>query len=75
MRRYREPRLAEPRASAGLFRRLAIFAGGWRLDAAEAVCAGDGLDAAEIVDALASLVEKLVVAEDDGHSSVSDFSN
>ncbi|HEY3674981.1 MAG TPA: helix-turn-helix domain-containing protein [Candidatus Tumulicola sp.] len=51
-----------------LFRRLAIFAGGWRLDAAEAVCAGTGLDESGIVDALASLVEKsLVVAEDDGH--------
>jgi predicted ATPase len=51
-----------------LFRRLAIFAGGWRLDAAEAVCAGDGLDESDIVEALTSLVEKsLVVTEDDGH--------
>jgi predicted ATPase/DNA-binding XRE family transcriptional regulator len=51
-----------------LFRRLAIFAGGWRLEAAEAVCAGDGLDVEQIVDVLASLVEKslVVAADDDG---------
>ena len=50
-----------------LFRRLSIFAGGWRLEAAEAVCAGNGLAASEVVDGLASLVEKsLVVADDNG---------
>ncbi len=50
-----------------LFRRLAIFAGGWRLDAAEAICAGAGLDESSILESLASLVEKsLVVADDDG---------
>jgi predicted ATPase/transcriptional regulator with XRE-family HTH domain len=51
-----------------LFRRLAIFAGGWRLEAAETVCAGDGIAALEVVDILASLIEKsLVVADDNGH--------
>jgi predicted ATPase/transcriptional regulator with XRE-family HTH domain len=50
-----------------LFRRLSIFAGGWRLEAAEAVCVGDGLAAADVVDGLVSLVEKsLVVADDSG---------
>jgi predicted ATPase len=32
-----------------LQRRLAVFAGGWTLDAAEAVCAGDGIDEAVVV--------------------------
>ena len=54
-------------SECALFRRLAIFVGGWRLEAAEAVCAGDGLAADEVVDVLASLVEKsLVVADDNG---------
>jgi predicted ATPase/class 3 adenylate cyclase len=47
-----------------LFRRLAIFVGGWTLDAAEAVCTDGTLDALDVDDLLASLVEKsLVVAE------------
>jgi tetratricopeptide (TPR) repeat protein len=39
-----------------LFRRLAVFAGGWTLEAAEAIC-GDGLEAA-VLDTLGSLVDK-----------------
>jgi predicted ATPase/class 3 adenylate cyclase len=47
-----------------LFRRVAIFAGGWTLEAAEAVCTDETLDALDIIDLIASLVEKsLVVAE------------
>jgi predicted ATPase len=45
-----------------LFRRLAVFAGGFELGAVEAVCAGDGLERSEIVDVLARLVEKSLVA-------------
>jgi predicted ATPase/class 3 adenylate cyclase len=46
------------------FARLAIFVGGWTLEAAEAVCTDDTLDALEIIDLLSSLVDKsLVVAE------------
>jgi len=40
------------------FARLAVFAGGWTLEAAEAVCGEDGLDAFE---ALASLVDESLV--------------
>ena len=50
-----------------LLRRLATFAGGFELEAVEEVCAVDGLDAPEIADALARLVEKsLVTVEDRG---------
>ncbi|HEY6325084.1 MAG TPA: adenylate/guanylate cyclase domain-containing protein, partial [Candidatus Cybelea sp.] len=57
--------LSEPEQR--LFRRLAIFVGGWTLDAAEAVCTDDTLDALDVIDLLSSLVDKsLVVAEAEG---------
>ena len=47
-----------------LFRRLAVFAGGFTLEAAEDVCAGSAIARRRVVDLLARLVEKsLVVAE------------
>jgi predicted ATPase/class 3 adenylate cyclase len=47
-----------------LFRRVAIFAGGWTLDAAEAVVTDETLDSLDVFDLLSSLSEKsLVVAE------------
>jgi non-specific serine/threonine protein kinase len=50
-----------------VFRRLAVFAGGWSLDAAEAVCTGDGVVKDSVLDALGRLVDKsLVVAEEQG---------
>jgi predicted ATPase/DNA-binding SARP family transcriptional activator len=50
-----------------LLRRLAVFAGGFTLEAAEAVCAGAGLEAGDVLDLLARLVAKsLVVAEQQG---------
>jgi predicted ATPase/DNA-binding SARP family transcriptional activator len=46
-----------------LWRRLSVFSGGWTVAAAEAVCAGDGLDAADVLDGLVRLVDRsLVVA-------------
>jgi predicted ATPase/DNA-binding SARP family transcriptional activator len=46
-----------------LFRRLAVFSGGWTVAAAEAVCAGDGLAAGEVLEGLFALVDRsLVVA-------------
>src|SRR4051794_17431792 len=48
-----------------LFRRLSAFAGGFTLDAAEAVGAGDPIPARRVADLVARLVDKsLVVAED-----------
>jgi predicted ATPase/DNA-binding CsgD family transcriptional regulator len=44
--------------------RLAVFVGGWVLEAAEQVCAGDGVEPNAILDLLTSLVDKsLVVVE------------
>lgn len=50
-----------------LFRRLAVFVGGWQLEAAEKVCSGDGLDVSDVLNTLDSLVDKSLVAvgEDD----------
>jgi predicted ATPase/class 3 adenylate cyclase len=50
-----------------LFNRVGIFAGGFSLDAATAVCSGDDLDEIEILDLLSSLTDKsLVVADTSG---------
>ena len=54
-------------AERTLFCRLSVFAGGWTLESAEAVCAGDGLQGGEILDQITQLVAKsLVVAETQG---------
>jgi predicted ATPase/DNA-binding SARP family transcriptional activator/DNA-binding CsgD family transcriptional regulator len=45
------------------FRRLSVFAGSWTLEAAEAVCSGDGVEEGDVLDLLGGLVDKsLVVA-------------
>jgi len=49
-----------------VFRRLAVFAGGFELAAVESVCAGDGVDAGEMADLLARLVEKSLVSAEGG---------
>ena len=45
-----------------LFRRLSVFAGGFTLEAAEGVGAGDALEGVEVLDTLDSLVDKSLVA-------------
>ncbi|MEO7804025.1 MAG: tetratricopeptide repeat protein [Actinomycetota bacterium] len=47
-----------------LLARLSVFAGGFTLEAAEAVCAGGGLNAQEILQHLTNLVSKSLVQKD-----------
>lgn len=44
-----------------LLARLSVFAGGWTLDAAEAICAGDGVERRDVLGLLAGLVDKSLV--------------
>ena len=44
-----------------LLARLSVFAGGWTLDAAERICADEGLPGGEIAGLLAALVDKSLV--------------
>src|SRR5262249_30488328 len=44
-----------------LFRRLAVFAGGWTLESATAVCADGGLAAEEGIDCLQALVDSSLI--------------
>jgi predicted ATPase/class 3 adenylate cyclase len=41
--------------------RLSVFSGGWSIEAAEAVCAGEGIDAYDVLDLLTQLVNKSLV--------------
>jgi len=41
-----------------LFRRLAVFVGGWGLEAAETVCSDEQIDSYDILDLMSSLVDK-----------------
>ena len=41
-----------------VLRRLAVFRGGWTLDAAEEVCAGDGVPRDDVLDLLFRLVDR-----------------
>ncbi len=44
-----------------LMARLSVFAGGFTLEAAEAVCAGEGIDSYRVLDVLGRLVDKSLV--------------
>lgn len=44
-----------------LLRRLSMFRGGWTLEAAEQICAGDGIESPDVLDLLSRLVDKSLV--------------
>lgn len=52
-----------------LLRRLAVFTGGWTLDLAEEVTAGEGLERLAVLDLLGSLVDNSLVLVEDGEPS------
>jgi predicted ATPase/class 3 adenylate cyclase/DNA-binding CsgD family transcriptional regulator len=49
-----------------LFARLGVFVGGWTVEAAEAVCTAEGEPAADVLDALAALVDHSLVRQNEG---------
>ncbi len=53
------------RDERALLARLTVFAGGWTLSAAEAVCAGSGIAERAVLDLLAALVNKSLAQVDD----------
>ena len=48
-----------------VFCRLSIFAGGWTLEAAEAVCVGGDIEEADVIEVLLNLVEKSLVLREE----------
>ena len=51
-------------AEQALFRRLAVFAGGWTLEAAEQVCLGAGARRPDILEGLSSLLDKSLLYQE-----------
>ena len=47
-----------------VLRRLSVFAGGWTLGGAEAVCSGEGIAEWDILDLFSRLVDKSLVERD-----------
>jgi len=54
-----------------LFGRLSVFAGGWTLEAAEAVGAGEGIEEGDILDLVSLLVDKSLIVPEGTESSAS----
>jgi predicted ATPase len=50
-----------------LLRRLSVFVGGWTLEAAEKVCAGEEIDEWELLNMLTALVDKNLVVYEEQH--------
>ena len=52
-----------------LLRRLTVFAGGWDLEAAEAVCADDALAGMDVLDSLEHLIDQSLVRVDEARGA------
>ena len=52
-----------------LLRRLSVFAGGWTLEAAEAICGGGGVEAGDVLDALGVLVDNSLATAETQHGA------
>jgi len=48
-----------------MLRRVTVFAGGWTLASAEQVCAGNGIDASDVLKLLTSLIDKSLIVTDE----------
>ncbi|HYK26709.1 MAG TPA: adenylate/guanylate cyclase domain-containing protein, partial [Streptosporangiaceae bacterium] len=59
-----------PPAEREMLTRLSVFAGGFELEAAEAVCTTTAIDALDVIDLLGSLVDKSLVVADPHSDSV-----
>ena len=53
-----------------LIRRLAVFVGGWSLEAAESICSDEQLDSYEVLDLMSSLVDKSLLNTAEFHGEV-----
>ena len=49
---------------------MAVFAGGWTLEAAETVCGGKGIEPYQVLDLLSQLVNKSLVTMPDEHGEL-----
>jgi len=52
-----------------LWARVSVFAGGFDLEAAEAVCAADGIEPQQVIDLVAGLVDKSILTRDDQNNA------
>jgi predicted ATPase/DNA-binding CsgD family transcriptional regulator/Tfp pilus assembly protein PilF len=60
-------------AEKHLFNRLSVFVAGWTLEAAEAVCGGDGIDEQDVLDLLQRLVRKSLVVAEEGRDGAARY--
>jgi non-specific serine/threonine protein kinase len=60
-------------AEKRLFNRLSVFVAGWTLDAAEAVCAGDGFGEQDVLHLLQCLVRKSLVVAEEGRDAAARY--